>query len=723
MALSYVTYTGDGAKTDFNVTFDYISRSHVKVYLDGIQSEDFTWISDTQIRMDSAPVNLGEVKVKRETPNEARLVDFQNGSTINAETDLDTDSNQLFFISQESYDNNADAAEGALVNGSVNTIHLANNAVTAAKIADITATGTSTARDLRDRFADTLNVKDFGAIGDGTTDDTDAIQDAITTAETGDTIVFPAGSYKVTEAIVCTGKDITLLLYGKILDRCASWSNDFTNLTTTGKGLFAFTTGIITVRGCGLTHLDGGRGNGSTSQTARAFLYFYNCTGVTVESIVSDNGLGSTVATYKCSNVIHRHCLHNKGEFAVLHSRGTDVIVDDVTVTNALYNGISCLNRGGFSDVVLPFQAGLRIKVANSRTYSVTSTNSYAVGITIDNCDHFTCSHCEVDGAGLGTMAYSFAGSRYGVVSGNRALNMSNIANGSYTYAGIGMECDTVTQVEFVHNHFRATLLGYLILAANDCSFDGTYFCDEGRSAAVSTGAGQCAYVNINNPGTASNVIRISGIVDGGTYVVSILGTVNDLTLSGIISKDHYSRFYNVFSGAAVTRLVVSNVQVYHPGNAKDVFVSSDNTTIGVRMTDVRVEAITAPGTSKRFWFGESNGGVYHFSRCFLKNYDEGIQVDRYNRVTRVTVRDCHFAGVAGALFTNAGATVKIATEGCTLDHVAIQPTGNNAAIIYTTAAPATTPIFKGQMCVDTTNSKLYFASATASSADWIIVN
>ena len=49
--------------------------------------------------------------------------------------------------------------------------------------------------------SDIVSVKDFGAKGDGTTDDTTAIQNAINSLSVSGSVLFPAGTYKVTSAI------------------------------------------------------------------------------------------------------------------------------------------------------------------------------------------------------------------------------------------------------------------------------------------------------------------------------------------------------------------------------------------------------------------------------------------------------------------------------------------------------------------------------------------
>src|SRR5579871_6428876 len=49
--------------------------------------------------------------------------------------------------------------------------------------------------------ATTWNVTSFGAIGNGTTDDSLAVQSAINACASGDTVVLPPGTYRITSTL------------------------------------------------------------------------------------------------------------------------------------------------------------------------------------------------------------------------------------------------------------------------------------------------------------------------------------------------------------------------------------------------------------------------------------------------------------------------------------------------------------------------------------------
>lgn len=78
-------------------------------------------------------------------------------------------------------------------------------------------TGALTTRKVQDKLRERISVKDFGAVGDGTTDDTAAIQAAVdaVAALNYKALYFPAGSYKLTGDIVFTGSNWDIYGDGK----------------------------------------------------------------------------------------------------------------------------------------------------------------------------------------------------------------------------------------------------------------------------------------------------------------------------------------------------------------------------------------------------------------------------------------------------------------------------------------------------------------------------
>ena len=59
--------TGDGSTTDRNFPFPYISRSHVKVTVDGV-AVSFSFIAQNTVRISPAPATGKSIRIYRETP-------------------------------------------------------------------------------------------------------------------------------------------------------------------------------------------------------------------------------------------------------------------------------------------------------------------------------------------------------------------------------------------------------------------------------------------------------------------------------------------------------------------------------------------------------------------------------------------------------------------------------------------------------------------------------
>ena len=122
-------------------------------------------------------------------------------------------------------------------------------------------------RTMQDKTRERVSVKDFNAVGNGSTDDTAAIQAAITAFQgTGATIFFPRGTYKITSSLNITG---TIRFEGESRDGSAIfWTNTIFNavvVSTLGRVAFeklTFSGPVSATAGASLT-LDGPSGTGN----------------------------------------------------------------------------------------------------------------------------------------------------------------------------------------------------------------------------------------------------------------------------------------------------------------------------------------------------------------------------------------------------------------------------------------------------------------------------
>lgn len=106
---SYNRYVSTGTQP-FSITFDYLSKDHIEVYLDNVlQTSGYTIDTSTnQLTFTSVPGSGVVVLIKRVTPKsktdfQSQIADFQDGSVL-TESDLDTAALGLLYISQEAED-------------------------------------------------------------------------------------------------------------------------------------------------------------------------------------------------------------------------------------------------------------------------------------------------------------------------------------------------------------------------------------------------------------------------------------------------------------------------------------------------------------------------------------------------------------------------------------------------------------------------------------------
>jgi len=124
---------------------------------------------------------------------------FGNTTTQNQLTYLDTDFTTIFNavngIGNGSVTLSTPVITGALTLSTPLTAANGGTGVSNASLTPITATGSTTARTLGDRFGDVENVKDFGAVGNGVADNYAAFNAAYTAAAAGSVIDIPFGKY------------------------------------------------------------------------------------------------------------------------------------------------------------------------------------------------------------------------------------------------------------------------------------------------------------------------------------------------------------------------------------------------------------------------------------------------------------------------------------------------------------------------------------------------
>jgi len=153
--LSYTTAQGDGNQTVFNFTWDYLLKSHVKVYIgrdiiadtgtlqtDGVH---YSWSGAKQITFSTAPTNSQVVHIERHTPNTSQIAPWSDGSNLTAEALNNADLQNLYVVQEQQDRNDLGATEArSATNNSASATATANAAQATANAALSRGGGTMT---------------------------------------------------------------------------------------------------------------------------------------------------------------------------------------------------------------------------------------------------------------------------------------------------------------------------------------------------------------------------------------------------------------------------------------------------------------------------------------------------------------------------------------------------------------------------------------------------
>lgn len=105
----------------------------------------------------------------------------------------------------------------------------------AALIGFLQSGGGAVERTVEAKLRETVSVKDFGAVGDGVTDDTDAIQAALDALKNNQTLLFPIGNYKATAPLVMApGKSWQSLVGGSPATGSGGSNGTLSSITFSG---------------------------------------------------------------------------------------------------------------------------------------------------------------------------------------------------------------------------------------------------------------------------------------------------------------------------------------------------------------------------------------------------------------------------------------------------------------------------------------------------------
>lgn len=116
MAYSWQEQIKPAGTQDIQCDIEYLDKSYIHVYLDGVETTGYTWTSSTNIRLNAALTVNTTVLLIRKTGREYLYIEFASGSPF-IEVNVDSQNTQFLHLAQE-------LVEGRAIPGFYGTISM-----------------------------------------------------------------------------------------------------------------------------------------------------------------------------------------------------------------------------------------------------------------------------------------------------------------------------------------------------------------------------------------------------------------------------------------------------------------------------------------------------------------------------------------------------------------------------------------------------------------------
>lgn len=264
----------------------------------------------------------------------------------------------------------------------------------------VKSTGSLTFRALQDRFAECINVKDFGATGEGTVDDTAAIQAShAAAAALGLPLFLPPGTYNVTGLVSITqpiigwsrfNTKVVLVTSGinhllRLADGVTGWSIREVTLDSQSNGLHGLSSHLATnidIRRCQILN------------SGLCGIYITNAVNAVIEDcFINNSGSGSNAASarsgagisvYACDGAIRKNTITNSGGANI--TGGSYIPSGDMDGYLDIDDNY-CSNAGSVvkqDNITLYDSANARIRVRDNRCIKSVNHNIHVGGLDVE---------------------------------------------------------------------------------------------------------------------------------------------------------------------------------------------------------------------------------------------------------------------------------------------------------------------------------------------------